>query len=85
MKKVKYRIIQNDYRNNDTGFPVKRYYIEYLKKYFWGTRSNWIKYSCMICYGVGCYKEDPSFSTLKQAKKYLVGLKTPLIKNTIIK
>ena len=82
-KEVKYRIVQDDCRNDDTGFPVKRYYIEYLKTSFLTKKHYWRPYQYLVRYGMDVCMSMPTFNTLSEARKYVVGLKSPLIKKII--
>ena len=82
---MKYRIVQNDIRNNKTGYPVKEYHIQYLKvvcPLFRSSKTKWKTYS----YSMGRqFSFFPRFNTIKKAKKYITGLRQELVKNKIVK
>ena len=80
---MKYRIIQNDFRNDDTGLPVLTYYIEYFKTSFWGFNPRWIKYTIMTSGQFGAIDYPVSFKTIEEARIYLMNIQKPLIKNKI--
>lgn len=83
MELPQYRIMQEYYRDNDTGKVFSKYVIETLKINWWrsilhlGKFYQWDPYTYEIGKGFYCFSTTVTFDEdeLKEAKEYLENLK----------